>query len=494
MDINYELNRLVHFGLQQGLIQPEDTDYTVNQLLNTLKVADFQPLFLEECLTSAEPILKNILEWALCHKRLLEDTIDGRDLFDTQLMAHMMPRPSEVNAKFQSDYKISPKTATDHYYHLSKASNYIRQERVAKDKRWKVATDYGQLDITINLSKPEKDPKTIARALSLPQSNYPSCLLCKENVGFSGHLSHPARGNHRIIPMTLKDEQWYFQYSPYVYYNEHCIVLKGSHDPMKISRDTFERLLDFVEILPHYFVGSNADLPIVGGSILTHDHFQGGSYTFAMENANSLLQFERGNIRLSFLKWPLSVLRLNGSHKGEVLDLAEKILQQWQGYSDESLGIKAFTGDTPHHTITPIARFKDGVYELDLVLRDNQTSGEHPDGIYHPHQHLHHLKKENIGLIEVMGLAVLPGRLLQELEAVKVALANRNPQLLIEKGLEKHLPWLHELLSSYATTEDADSIIEQEIGKKFVEVLECAGVYKQNAAGIEGIKRFLSSI
>ena len=370
---------------------------------------------------------------------------------------------------------------------------------MAKNLSWKAKTKYGNLDITINLSKPEKDPKAIAMAKSLPSSNYPKCLLCQENVGYAGTLNHPARQNHRIIPLELTKEEWFLQYSPYVYYNEHCIVLKGAHEPMKISRLTFERLLEFVSQFKHYFLGSNADLPIVGGSILTHDHFQGGAYEFAMETAPILktlnvLNYE--DVEVGFVNWPLSVLRLKGESRERLVELGDIILNAWREYSDEALGIFASTNGTPHNTITPIARFKNGKYELDLVLRNNRTSDEHPDGIYHPHAHLHHLKKENIGLIEVMGLAVLPGRLKDELEIVKQALVARDSKMLEESGLEKHLPWLNEMLGRYesVSTDEAMSIVETEVGQKFVEILECCGVYKLTDEGLEGIQRFINSI
>jgi len=372
----------------------------------------------------------------------------------------------------------------------------MRTSRIAKNKNWQVNTDYGILDLTINLSKPEKDPKVIAMVKQLPTSNYPKCLLCKENVGYSGTLSHPARQNHRIIPLNLGDEGWFLQYSPYVYYNEHCIVIKNEHEPMKISRLTFRRLLAFVHQFKHYFVGSNADLPIVGGSILTHDHFQGGAHVFAMESAVPLKTFTIADVKVQFLKWPLSVFRLSHPKQELLIELAAHILESWQRYDDESLGIKSHTKERPHHTITPIARFRAGQYELDLVLRDNQTSEAHPDGIFHPHAHLHHLKKENIGLIEVMGLAVLPGRLKDELQVVKDALLCRDREVLLKAGLVKHEPWLGELLAKYEEIKEfqAMAIIEQEIGFKFVEVLECCGVFKLTDEGLAGVERFIAAL
>ncbi|MDE5978068.1 MAG: UDP-glucose--hexose-1-phosphate uridylyltransferase [Turicibacter sp.] len=500
MNINYEINRLIKFGLAHQMIEEADVFYAANQMIDILNIQSFE--YEEVELSSIEnpsEILENILDYAVSNQVLACDSVTYRDLLDTKIMNCLMPRPSEVIQKFNKLYKENPEDATKYYYNLSKASNYIRLSRVSKNLSWKTATIYGNLDITINLSKPEKDPKDIALAKSLPSSNYPQCLLCKENVGYVGTLNHPARQNHRIIPLQLTNEEWFLQYSPYVYYNEHCIVLKGEHEPMKISRLTFERLLQFVDQFKHYFLGSNADLPIVGGSILTHDHFQGGSYQFAMETAPILKTLNVLNFRdveVGFVNWPLSVLRLKSEHRERLVELAEIILNTWREYSDEELGILSYTNGIPHNTITPIARFKNGKYELDLVLRNNRTSAEHPDGIYHPHAHLHHLKKENIGLIEVMGLAVLPGRLKEELEIVKQALVSRDISLLEVSGLSKHIPWLNEMLIRYesVTEEEAMSIIKIEVGEKFVEILECCGVYKLTTEGLEGIQRFINAI
>lgn len=500
MSINYEINRLISFGLQHEMIEGSDVRYVANKIIDILKISSFEYEVVEiNEMENPSEILETILDYAAERGVLECDSIDHRDLLDTKIMDCLMPRPSEVIKSFNELYAQNPKEATKYYYDLSKASNYIRLSRVQKNLNWKTSTDYGDLDITINLSKPEKDPKAIAMAKSLPSSNYPKCLLCKENVGYAGTLNHPARQNHRIIPLTLTNEEWFLQYSPYVYYNEHCIILKGEHEPMQISALTFERLLQFVGQYQHYFIGSNADLPIVGGSILTHDHFQGGAYEFAMETASILQTFSILNytdVEVGFVNWPLSVLRLKSTDQSRLVELGDIILQKWRQYSDESLGIHSHTGDTPHNTITPIARYKNGKYELDLVLRNNRTSDEHPDGIYHPHAHLHHLKKENIGLIEVMGLAVLPGRLKEELEVVKEAFVKRDIAVLVEAGLEKHVPWLEEMLSHYTIVkaDEAMAIIEEEVGLKFVEILECCGVYKLTDDGLEGVKRFINAI
>ena len=500
MNINYEINRLISFALTHHMIEEADVLYTANKIIDILRLPAFEYEEVQlESMENPSEILEAILDYAASTGVLECDSIDHRDLLDTKIMDCLMPRPSEVIKTFNGLHANNPKVATSYYYNLSKASNYIRVSRVEKNLSWKSSTKYGDLDITINLSKPEKDPKAIAMAKSLPSSNYPKCLLCKENVGYAGTLNHPARQNHRIIPLTLTNEEWFLQYSPYVYYNEHCIILKGAHEPMKISAKTFERLLQFVEQFKHYFIGSNADLPIVGGSILTHDHFQGGAYEFAMEKApilKTLNVLNFADVEVGFVNWPLSVLRLKSTDRHRLVELGDIMLKHWRGYSDESLGILAYTDETPHNTITPIARFKEGKYELDLVLRNNRTSEDHPDGIYHPHAHLHHLKKENIGLIEVMGLAVLPGRLKDELEVVKEALILRDADVLINAKLEKHVRWLEEMLRRYEAVEvcKAMSIIEAEVGSKFVEILECCGVYKLDEEGLAGIQRFINSI
>ena len=496
-EMQHVLNELLTYGLSQHLIAETDKYYAANQLIDLLAL----PEYIEQDVQTVRPIhliLDELLTDAIA-RGICEDSIDHRDLFDTKLMNCLMPRPSDVICAFEKNYETSSRLATDEYYHLSKASNYIRMDRVNKNLNWKTETTYGALDLTVNLSKPEKDPKAIAAAKLLPASNYPKCLLCKENVGYAGTLKHPARQNHRIIPIQLNEEKWQLQYSPYVYYNEHCIILKDAHEPMKVSKLTFERLLSFVSQFKHYFVGSNADLPIVGGSILTHDHFQGGNYTFAMDTAPVILPLSftgYETVEAGMLKWPLSVIRLRHESEQTLVALADKILGAWRQYSDASLTIKAYSGETPHHTITPIARFKDGKFELDLVLRDNQTSEAHPDGIYHPHAHLHHLKKENIGLIEVMGLAVLPGRLKEELEVIKQALLARDVDVLKASSLEKHVTWVEELLTKYdhILKTDVESIVQTEVGLKFVEILECCGVYKQDDEGYRGMKQFAAYV
>ena len=443
-----------------------------------------------------EEILKDLLDFAV-ESGIIEDGVTSRDLFDTELMGRLTPRPSQVRRKFAELYQESPEAATDWYYQLSQNSDYIRRYRIARDMKWVTPTPYGDLDITINLSKPEKDPRAIAAAKSAPQSGYPKCQLCQENEGYAGRMNHPARQNHRIIPITIDGLDWFFQYSPYVYYNEHCIVFNGQHVPMKIDRSTFRKQLDFIQQFPHYFVGSNADLPIVGGSILSHDHFQGGRYTFAMEKAPveravSFPGFE--DVEAGIVKWPMSVIRLRCADDNRLIDLADKILLAWRGYTDKKAFIFAQTHGEPHNTITPIARMRDGQYELDLVLRNNITTEEYPLGVYHPHQELHHIKKENIGLIEVMGLAVLPARLKNELAALADALVEGR-DLRSDEVLEKHADWADELKTRYTFTQDnAMEILQQEVGKVFATVLEHAGVYKCTEEGRAAFLRFIASV
>ena len=427
----------------------------------------------------------------------IEDDTTSRDLFDTELMGRLTPRPSQVIRAFRTRYEESPEAATDWYYQFSQDTDYILRYRIAKDVKWVAPTPYGDLDITINLSKPEKDPRAIAAAKTAPQGGYPKCQLCRENEGYAGRMNHPARQNHRIIPITIDGKDWFFQYSPYVYYNEHCIVFNGQHVPMKIDRSAFRKLLDFVKQFPHYFVGSNADLPIVGGSILSHDHFQGGRYTFAMEKAPvekevSFPGFE--DVECGIVKWPMSVIRLRSADDDRLVDLAEKILTTWRGYTDEAAFIFAETDGEPHNTITPIARMRDGKFELDLVLRNNLTTEEYPLGVYHPHQELHHIKKENIGLIEVMGLAVLPSRLKGELADLADALAEGR-DIRSDEALEKHADWAEELQTRYTfTRENAMGILQKEVGVVFAQVLEHAGVYKCTDEGREAFLRFIHSV
>ena len=440
--------------------------------------------------------MKDLLDWAVENGRIEDDTT-SRDLFDTELMGRLTPRPSQVIRAFRTRYEESPEAATDWYYQFSQDTDYILRYRIAKDVKWVAPTPYGDLDITINLSKPEKDPRAIAAAKTAPQGGYPKCQLCRENEGYAGRMNHPARQNHRIIPITIDGKDWFFQYSPYVYYNEHCIVFNGQHVPMKIDRSAFRKLLDFVKQFPHYFVGSNADLPIVGGSILSHDHFQGGRYTFAMEKAPvekavSFPGFE--DIECGIVKWPMSVIRLRSADDDRLVDLAEKILTTWRGYTDEAAFIFAETDGEPHNTITPIARMRDGKFELDLVLRDNITTEEYPLGVYHPHQELHHIKKENIGLIEVMGLAVLPSRLKGELADLADAFVEGR-DIRADEALEKHNHWAEELKTRYTfTKENAMDILQKEVGVVFATVLEHAGVYKCTDEGRTAFLRFINSM
>ena len=485
---------LVAYAENSGLIEPADKVWASNCILQELKLSDWEEPAAQ--IRPLDEILGEILDWA-AEQNIIEDDITSRDLFDTKLMGVLTPRPSQVIAEFEKKCSVSPVEATDWYYKLSQDSDYIRRYRIAKDMKWVAETEYGDLDITINLSKPEKDPRAIAAAKAAPQSGYPKCLLCKENEGYAGRMNHPARQNHRIIPLTIDNKNWFFQYSPYVYYNEHCIVFSGEHVPMKIDRSTFRKQLDFIKRFPHYFVGSNADLPIVGGSILSHDHFQGGHYVFAMEKAPiehevTFSGFE--DIEAGIVKWPMSVIRLRCEDDERLIELADKILKAWRGYSDESVFIFAETNGEPHNTITPIARMRDGKYELDLVLRNNITTELYPLGVYHPHQELHHIKKENIGLIEVMGLAVLPARLKTELSELAEALVN-NDNIRENETLEKHADWADELKAKYTFTADnAMEIIKNEVGKVFAKVLEHAGVYKCDAQGRAAFLKFIESV
>ena len=551
VDLDLELCRLVHYGIQKGLVQEEDRAYTLNRLLALLGRNSLKEHHVSETLRFPAEILENLCGWAAETGLLSEDSTDARDRFDTELMACLTPRPSEVIRRFYSLYAQDKKAATDYYYDLSRASNYIRVDRIEKDRMWTTPTKYGDLVITINLSKPEKDPKAIAAAKNAPQSGYPKCALCRENEGFRGSANQAPRGNHRLIPLSLCGETWFLQYSPYVYYNEHCIVLSKEHQPMKVSRASFEHLLGFVELFPHYFVGSNADLPIVGGSILSHDHFQGGCYEFPMAKAGirEPLSF-RGfdEVEAGVVDWPMSVLRLRSGNKEMLVELADKILEKWRGYSDESADILAFTEPTqagrdgrsapslrksgtqpvstrdghpdgnrgsgalcpsaegvPHNTITPIARRREGKFELDLVLRNNRTTAEHPLGLFHPHAEYHHVKKENIGLIEVMGLAILPPRLLVETKLLEEALQNpeRAAEILARPEMEKHAQWYRELKAAVAADavdatgvsgEAAESAIQNSIGGIFMEILANAGVYKDTPEGRAAFRRFCESV
>ena len=495
MKIETFIDSLVSYAMNHGLAQPEDHMVLTNRLLDILRMDDYTPSD-EPQTESIEEILAGILDYAV-EKGLCDDGITASDIFDTRIMGAVTPMPREVVATFNSLYAQSPEKATDWYYKFSCDTDYIRRYRIAKDMRWKYNSEYGELDVTINLSKPEKDPKAIAAAKNAPQTAYPKCQLCVENEGYAGRMNHPARANHRIVPIEVCGEQWCLQYSPYVYYNEHCIVFNKEHIPMKIDRSAFAKLLSFTGSFPHYFVGSNADLPIVGGSILSHEHFQGGHYTFAMETAEvetplSFKGFE--DITAGIVKWPMSVIRLTGADPQRIADLADKILAKWRGYSDESVGVIAFSDGEPHNTITPIARRRGTDYELDLVLRCNITSEEHPLGVFHPHADKHHIKKENIGLIEVMGLAVLPSRLKGELTSLADAVA-AGKDVAQDEVLAKHADWVEKLKKQYTfTAENALDIILQETGKVFAAVLEDAGVYKNTAEGRQAFLRFVDTL
>ena len=492
--INTYIAALAAYGLKTGLITADDRIFAINSILAALGLDDYEePENIPDM--ELEEILKGLLDYA-CAKNIIPDSIAYRDLFDTKLMACLTPRPSEVIAKFKADYAVSPVTATDNYYKLSRDTDYIRRYRIAKDIKWKTETEYGELDITINLSKPEKDPKAIAAAKNAKQSGYPKCLLCPENVGYAGRLNHPARQNHRIIPVDICGEPWGFQYSPYVYYNEHCILFNTKHTPMVIDKKAFEKLFDFVSKFPHYFIGSNADLPIVGGSILSHEHFQGGNYTFAMAKANIEKEYKiKGfeDVTVGRVKWPMSVIRLRSADTGRLVELADIILTKWRGYTDEAAFIFAETDGEPHNTITPIARRNGDMYELDLVLRNNITTEEHPLGVYHPHAELHHIKKENIGLIEVMGLAVLPARLKNEMQQLADVLVTKGVSAVrSDPVLEKHADWAEEFCSRRTVNADSvHEVIRDEIGKVFAKVLEHAGVYKRTPEGEAAFDRFV---
>lgn len=493
--MNYEISQLVHFALENDLIQESDIDYSVNLLLDLLRLDDIHLQTITQHITDITPILEKLLDYAVS-KNLIEDRIVERDLFDTRIMNCFMPRPSEVIKRFQEHYQISPIEATDDYYRLSIASQYIRKNRTDKNIRFLQYYKYGMMEITINLSKPEKDPKDIAKAKLVKTSDYPQCLLCKENVGFHGDERRAARQTHRIIPIDLNKDRYYLQYSPYVYYNEHCIVLNQQHVPMTINHHTFVHLLSFLDQFPHYMIGSNADLPIVGGSILTHDHYQGGRYTFPIEGAKvikdiSLSRFP--HLKVEIIKWPLSTIRITSLSKEEIISFADLLLKKWKNYTNKPLNIIPYTDDIPHNTITPIARMKNGQYQMDLVLRNNRTTKEYPDGIFHPHQRLHHIKKENIGLIEVMGLAILPARLKDELSLLKECLLNKK-DFDDYDILKKHKAWYDELKKDYSDEDDIDDFMKLVLTKRFVEVLEDAGVFKMNEEGIEALIDFVENM
>lgn len=491
------IKKLVQYGISTGLTPESERVYTTNLLLDVMKEDNYEdvPCDLENI--NLEDVLAELLDEAV-KRGIIGDSITYRDLLDTKLMNCLMPRPSQVQAEFWDKYKISPEAATDYYYKLSQDSDYIRRYRIKKDRKWTVDTEYGTLDITINLSKPEKDPKAIAAAGKAKSVSYPKCQLCMENEGYAGRTNHPARENHRIIPITIQGKKWGFQYSPYVYYNEHCIVFNGEHVPMKIDRTAFAKLFDFIKLFPHYFLGSNADLPIVGGSILSHDHFQGGNYTFAMAKAPVIEQFQvKGyeDVAAGIVKWPLSVIRLQSRDSERIIDLAEHILGKWRGYTDKDAFIFAETDGTPHNTITPIARKHGDLFELDLTLRNNITTEEHPLGVFHPHSKLHHIKRENIGLIEVMGLAVLPARLKGEMELLRQYILE-GKDIRSNEQIAKHADWADEFLPAYTdvNADNIDHILEQEVGKVFCQVLEDAGVYKNTEEGRKAFRRFLETL
>ena len=495
--INEAISKLAAYAVRTGLVEECEYIWVVNTILDVLKLDSYTDPQKDWGEIELNAVLDELMDDAYARGVLEENSVVYRDLFDTELMGRLTPRPAQVIKQFQGLYQDSPVRATDWYYKLSQDTNYIRRDRIAKDMQWKALTEYGELDITINLSKPEKDPKAIAAARNLPASNYPRCALCAENEGYAGRVNHPARQNHRIVPITINNSPWFLQYSPYVYYNEHCICLNSEHVPMKIDRSCFGKLLDFVRQFPHYFVGSNADLPIVGGSILAHDHFQGGHYTFAMEKAPVELPFTfpgYEDVQAGIVKWPMSVIRIASADAERLVDLADKILNVWRGYTDENAMIFAETDGEPHNTITPIARKRGDKFELDLVLRNNLTTQEHPLGLYHPHAELHHIKKENIGLIEVMGLAVLPARLKEELAAVADALVT-GADLRANELTEKHADWAEGFRGNYRfTNENALEIVQRETGYVFAKVLEHAGVYKRTQEGRDAFLRFLNTV
>lgn len=495
--LNHQINRLLAFALHHGLINPEDKVWAANSIIGILGIHEFSPEIINENFgKSPDSILAEILDWA-AENHIIENTETERDLLDTELMGALTPRPSDVIAKFQALKANSPVAATDYFYALGVSSNYIRSERTAKNICWKTLTDFGELDITINMSKPEKDPRDIAKAKSIKSTGYPKCLLCRENEGFYGHHAHPARQNIRLIPVNLGGKDWFFQYSPYSYYNEHCIVLDRNHVPMLISHETFENLFAFVEKFPHYFVGSNADLPIVGGSILSHDHYQGGRYIFAMNNAPFEREYNCGidGVKIGRIKWPMSALRIVSRDFGKIIPLADRILSAWREWSDESVGVLAYSDNEPHNTITPIARKNGQNYELDLVLRNNRTSEEHPLGIFHPHAEVHHIKKENIGLIEVMGLAVLPARLKSALE--KICSAWLEGKETLPSELEAHEVWYKALRKKHEGLAGEDNVREMlraEVGHVFAQVLTDSGVFKRNAEGLSAFDKFATEV
>lgn len=496
MNIFAEIDRLVSYGISKELIYKEDEIYSVNRILEVLGLSNYEKSEGNKDINSIESILNNITKWAIDSK-IIEDSIVNKDIFSTKLMAAITPRPSEVIKEFNKRYEENSKKATDYFYKFSNDTNYVRSERVKRDLKWKTKTSVGTLDITINMSKPEKDPKDIAKAAKeKSKGSYPKCLLCKECEGYAGTISYPARGNHRIIPLEINNNKWFLQYSPYVYFNEHSIVLKGEHLPMELNKDSFVELLYFIEKFPHYFIGSNADLPIVGGSILSHDHYQAGSYEFALERAEVLKKFSVigfEDLEIFSVNWPLTVIRVRGKNKSKIAELSNVILNKWRNYSDEALEILAFTEGVPHNTITPICRFKDGLFEMDLVLRNNRTTEEYPYGIFHPHNELHHIKKENIGLIEVMGLAILPARLNKEMIFMKEFLLSEGKSY--SEEIKSHLEWLKDILNRRSIDKfNVEDVIKEEIGIRFSEVLNHCAVFKLDQEGRLGLESFIATI
>ncbi|RDU24081.1 UDP-glucose--hexose-1-phosphate uridylyltransferase [Anaerosacchariphilus polymeriproducens] len=495
MRLYIAIKKLVQYGLENQLISIEDKIYTQNRLLELFQEQEYQEPEEEYHNIDLPSVLDECIQIAYERKLIQDMGIVSRDLFDTKLMGCLTGRPSEIIKTFWDKYKISPKEATDFYYKFSQDTNYIRRDRIEKDIKWKVPSQYGQIEITINLSKPEKDPKAIAKALQMNKSTYPKCQLCMENEGYEGRLNHPARQNHRIIPITIKNDKWGFQYSPYVYYNEHCIVFNGEHVPMKINRDTFVKLFDFIKYFPHYFIGSNSDLPIVGGSILSHDHFQGGNHEFPMAKASIEKRYtieKFSNVEVGILNWPLSVIRLRSKSEEELIELGNYILEKWKEYTDESAGIYASTNGERHNTITPIARKKKDMFELDLALRNNITTKEHPMGLYHPHEEIHHIKKENIGLIEVMGVAILPSRLRDEMKLLEEYI-REDKDFSSHELLKKHAEWAQNILNKYPDikSEDIQDILKSEIGRTFIIGLEHSGVFKCTHKGRGDFDRFM---
>lgn len=494
--INRLINELVNYAIEKKLVDVVDKVYVTNRLLEAFGLIEFSEEEIENVRPVCE-ILDDMCTYAYEHKIIEDDTVTVRDLFDTRIMGILTPPPSVVQKRFKELFLNSSREATDFYYELCKNTNYIRTDRIAKDEKWVFDSEYGPIDITINLSKPEKDPRDIAKAGKAAKSGYPSCLLCMENEGYAGHMTHPARQNHRLVPITLSGEEYYLQYSPYVYYNEHCIILNKKHIPMKIDRAVFVKLLEFVKLFPHYIAGSNADLPIVGGSILSHDHFQGGGYVFPMARASYDRMFTLpgySNLKAGIVKWPMSVIRLSGSNPEEIADASDMILSKWRNYSDESAFIFSETDGVKHNTITPIARMRDGMFEIDLVLRNNITTEELPWGVYHPSADLHHIKKENIGLIEVMGLAILPSRLKKEISILEEYIIS-GKDISGNEDIKKHSEWVNEWKDNYDFNSDnIHGIVRNEIGKVFVKVLECAGVYKMNEEGQRAFDRFVETL